>query len=84
MSWKTELQLSDLDPETELEITCKLCQLTRYEQQASIALKQPALRQPRLDEVERALQCRGRYCRGPVRLSMIHDDKTEGFVGGMA
>ena len=84
MSWKSELQLSDLDPETEFEITCKRCQLTRYERQTSIALQQPALRRARLDEVERALQCHGRFCRGPVRLSLIHDDKTEGFVGGMA
>ena len=84
MSWKSELQLSDLDPETELEITCKQCQLTRYERQAAIALQQPALRRAKLDEVEQALRCAGRFCRGPVRLSLIHDDKTEGFVGGMA
>ena len=84
MSWKSELQLSDLEPETELEITCKRCQLTRYERQASIALKQPALRHAKLDEVERAINCAGRDCNGAVRLSLIHDDKNEDFVGGMA
>ena len=84
MSWKSELQLSDLEPETELEITCRRCRLTRYERQAVIAQRKPELRHARLDEVERALHCAGRHCRGAVRLSLMHDDKTEGFVGGMA
>jgi hypothetical protein len=34
--------------------------------------------------VERALRCSNRFCRGAVRIALIHDDKTEGFVGGMA
>jgi len=28
--------------------------------------------------------CASCFCRGPVRLSLIYDDKTTGFVGGMA
>jgi hypothetical protein len=36
------------------------------------------------DEVERALKCASRKCHGPVRIALIHDGKTEGFVGGMA
>jgi hypothetical protein len=28
--------------------------------------------------------CAGRSCQGPVRIALIHDGKTEGFVGGMA
>jgi len=37
-----------------------------------------------VDEVERGLRCSNRFCRGAVRVALIHDDKTEGFVGGMA
>jgi hypothetical protein len=37
-----------------------------------------------LDEVEFSLCCSNRFCRGGVRISLTHDDKNEGFVGGMA
>ena len=83
MNWKTELQLADFDPGTSFEITCKVCNLTRYEDQAHL-IGRPGMAQAFLNEVEAALQCSNRFCRGPVRLSLIHDDKTEGFVGGMA
>ncbi len=36
-----------------------------------------------IDEVERELKCSSRICRGAVRVALIYDDKTEGFVGGM-
>ena len=83
MNWKTDLQLADFDPETSFEITCKVCNLTRYEEQAQLIMK-PGMAQAFLDEVEAGLRCPNRFCRGRVRLSLIHDDKTEGFVGGMA
>ena len=47
-------------------------------------MRQPGFEQAYLDEVERALRCAGRSCRGPVRIALIHDGKNEGFVGGMA
>jgi len=47
-------------------------------------LRQQELAQAYIDEVERALRCSSRFCRGAVRVALIHDDKTEGFVGGMA
>jgi hypothetical protein len=47
-------------------------------------LRQPELAQASLDEVEHALRCSNRFCRGAVRVALIHDDKTESFVGGMA
>lgn len=84
MGWKDELRLSDLDPETALELTCKRCGHTHYENAHGIGEKHPGLCRVTLDEVERGLRCSCRFCRGPVRLSLIHDDKTEGFVGGMA
>jgi hypothetical protein len=44
----------------------------------------PEFKQAYLDEIEQALKCAGRLCNGPVRIALIHDGKTEGFVGGMA
>ena len=83
MSWKTELQLSDFDAATRFEITCKTCSLTRYESQSKLAAL-PDMKHAYLNQVEKALSCSGRSCRGSVRLSLTHDGKTEGFVGGMA
>ena len=83
MNWKKEVQLSDFDGDTRFEITCKRCSLTRYDEQAKLAAM-PGMERAYLSEVEGALRCLGRGCRGAVRLSLIHEDKTEGFVGGMA
>ena len=83
MNWKTDLKLADLDATARIEVSCKRCGLTRYEQQSDL-MARPKLSQAYLDEVESALACANRFCRGAVRLSLIHDDKTEGFVGGMA
>lgn len=83
MNWKTDLKLTDLDATTAIEIVCKKCGLTRYETQAAL-LKRLDLKHAYLDEVERSLQCSNRFCRSQVRISLIHDDKNEGFVGGMA
>jgi hypothetical protein len=83
MNWKTDLKLADLDAATRLEVTCKRCGLCRYEPREAL-LRQQELAQAYIDEVERALRCSNRFCRGAVRVALIHDDKTEGFVGGMA
>jgi hypothetical protein len=83
MNWKTDLKLTDLDAATRLEVTCKRCGLSWYEQQAAL-MNRPELAQAYLDEVEHALRCSSQSCRGPVRIALIHDDKSEGFVGGMA
>ena len=83
MNWKTDLKLADLSAETPIEIICKRCGLCRYETQTQL-IERPELRHAYLDEVERLLQCSDRFCHSPVRISLIHDDKNEGFVGGMA
>jgi len=83
VNWKTDLRLSDLEAGCRIEATCKKCGLTHYEQAAQL-LARPGMRHAWLDEVERRLCCASRFCRGPVRIALIHDDKTEGFVGGMA
>lgn len=82
MNWKTDLKLADLDATTRLEVTCKRCGLSRYEQQA-VLMRRPDLVQAYLDEVETALRCSSRSCRGAVRIALLHDGKMEGFVGGM-
>jgi hypothetical protein len=47
-------------------------------------MRRPEFRQAWLDEVECALRCTDRFCKGAVRIALTFDDKTEGFVGGMA
>jgi hypothetical protein len=83
MNWKTESRLSDLSPETQIEVTCRRCGLTRYETQAGLMLR-PGLRHATLDMVEAALACAGRSCRGRVRIAFVYDDLNEPFVGGLA
>lgn len=84
MNWKTDLQLADLDATTAIEVVCKRCGLSRYEIQVQLMNEHPEFRHAYLDEVEYSLHCSDRICRGGVRISLIHDDKNEGFVGGMA
>lgn len=83
MNWKTELKLADLDGTTPIEITCKRYGLTRYDTPAQL-LECLDFKNAYLDEVECSLHCANRFCGGGVRISLIYDDKTEGFVGGMA
>ena len=82
MNWKTDLKLADLDSVVRIEVTCKRCGLTHYRQQDAL-IQRPELARAYLDEVEQALQCTRKSCHGPVRIALSHDDKTEGFVGGM-
>ena len=83
MNWKTDLKFTDLDATTAIEIVCKRCGLARYETQAKL-LERLDFRNAYLDEVEYSLHCANRFCRGGVRIALVHDDKNEGFVGGMA
>lgn len=84
MNWKTDLKLTDLEPTTRFEVTCKRCRKARELRQGQIMQANPGFRQLYLDEVEASLCCPQRDCRGGVKLDMMHDDKEEGFVGGMA
>jgi hypothetical protein len=83
VNWKTDLRLSDLESSAPVEVLCRQCGQSRTETAATL-MRLPGLTQAYLDEVERALKCAGRTCRGPVRIALIHDGKTEGFIGGMA
>ncbi len=81
MNWKTDLKLSDLEDSAPVEIACRVCGQIRTTTAAAL-LSDPALRQAYLDEVERALKCAARSCRGPVRIALIHDGKPKGSLGG--
>lgn len=81
MSWKTDLHLSDLPPDTVLEATCKRCGLSATR---LVYAYQPKYGQLRLDEFEKRLRCPDRRCRGRMRMAMEHQHVIEGFVGGMA
>ena len=82
MTWKTDLKLADLPPEERLEITCRNCGKVRYETAREL-LGRGDFSCAYIDEVERELRCADRFCCGKVRVSQVHDGKTEGFVGGM-
>jgi hypothetical protein len=83
VNWKTDLKLADLEASTAIEIVCKRCGLSRYETPPQL-MAQFEFQHAYLDEVEYSLHCSNRFCHGGVRISLIHDDKNEGFVGGMA
>ena len=83
MGWKQDLQIRDLAENQRLEATCKRCgnvhyiDLPRLQAEASLAFLY-------LDQLEAQTSCRARGCRGQVRLSLIFDGDTKGFVGGLA
>lgn len=82
MSWKSRVKLADLEPSTILEARCLTCDQTRIRTAAS--LTSTKTNQLYLDELEARLRCRNKHCRGKLRLTMEHQHKVEGFVGGMA
>lgn len=82
MSWKTDLHLADLDDGTPLECTCRICGHVHYEDSTEL-MRRDEFRQLYLDEVEARLRCSVPFCKGQVRIALVHDD-TEGFVGGLA
>jgi hypothetical protein len=83
MNWKTESRLSDLDPATPIEVTCRKCGLTRYETPRTL-MRNPRLAQATLDVAESVLRCAARTCGGRVRIAIVYDDLNEPFVGGIA
>jgi hypothetical protein len=83
VNWKTDLKLSDLECNTRLEITCRTCGHSHYQTIAALIARE-AFSQAYLDELEKALKCGNRFCKGRVRIALVHQGKVEGFVGGMA
>ena len=83
MNWKTNIQLLDLADNVKLEVTCKKCGHSRYENKY-LLVKKYGLDFQYLDEVERMLTCTNRGCGGDVRIALSAESETEGFVGGLA
>jgi len=83
MTWKTETRVCDLPGDTDLEVTCKSCGLFRYEIARQL-VSQARLGQLYLDELERALYCRDKHCRGSQRIAITYEHLSQAFIGGMA
>lgn len=83
MNWKTDLQLRDITGNQRIEATCRKCGHTHYVNKTAL-LRQPELQFIYMDELERMTICKARHCGGAVRIALVHEDDTEGFVGGLA
>ncbi len=81
-SWKENIQLSDLDPDTRLELTCKTCGYSWYEQ-AGALLADRHNKFAFLDEIENRQCCKARGCHGHIRIALTSGSETEGFQGGL-
>ncbi len=82
MNWQREIQLTDLDPGQKLEVTCKQCGHSRYEDPA-LLIKNYGLYFTYIDEVAKYLVCHRWNCKGAVRVALSAEAETEGFVGGL-
>lgn len=83
MSWRREIQLTDIGEGERLEVTCRICGHTRYEDPQVLA-QRPGLEFAYLDEAEAQLICYRRGCRGAVQLALSMETETESFIGGLA
>lgn len=83
MSWKTSMQVRDLDADQRLEMTCKVCGHVHYLTPTLIAASRGRATLY-LDEIEKMTTCKSRGCWGRVRMALVRRDDTSGFVGGLA
>ena len=83
MTWLEDVSLRDLDDETLLEASCMRCLHVWLQSPVHLLIK-VAHRDVRLDEVARHLACPRAGCRHVgVRLTLIKNEDTSSFVGGM-
>ena len=82
MSWKSKIQLLDLDGTARIEARCKGCSYIWYEQPSS-HLHKSHMRQLYLDEFEKRLRCKQWNCKGDICIALTSDKETEGFQGGL-
>lgn len=83
MNWRTNIQISDLEPDDRLEVTCRKCGKMRWLTGAELQARK-TLTHLTMGEVERRAKCRQRGCGGTMRLAMPVEGDTKGFVGGIA
>ncbi|MBL4619256.1 MAG: hypothetical protein JKX88_04060 [Marinicaulis sp.] len=83
MSWLEDTHLRDLDDSEAIEATCLKCLHTWLQSPIELLLKVDH-RDVRLSEVEKHLACTRFGCKHVgVRITVIRNEETSGFVGGM-
>jgi len=83
VTWLEDTSLRDLDESVIIEATCIRCLHVWLQGPTQLLLK-VVHRDVRLDEVARNLACPKMGCRHVgVRLTLIKNEDTSGFVGGM-
>ena len=83
MTWLEDTALRDLDDSVVIEATCMRCLHVWLQSPTQLLLK-VVHRDIYLDEVAQHLACPKRDCRHVgVRLTIIKNEDTSGFVGGM-
>jgi hypothetical protein len=83
VTWLEDVHLRDLDDSDLIEATCLRCLHVWLQSPVQLLLKVEH-RDVRLDEVAKNLACPAPGCRHVgVRLALIKNEDTSGFVGGM-
>jgi hypothetical protein len=83
VTWLEDMALRDLDDNVVIEATCQRC-LHMWLQSPIQLLLKVVHRDVKLDEVAKNLACPRPGCRHVgVRLSLINNEDSSGFVGGM-
>ena len=83
MSWQEDTALRDLDESTIIEATCIRCLHVWLQSPLQLLLK-VLHRDVKMDEVAKNLACPKSGCRHVgVRIALIRNQETSGFVGGM-
>jgi hypothetical protein len=83
VTWLEDTALRDLDDNVIIEATCTRCLHVWLQSPVQLLIK-VVHRDVRLDEVAQHLACPRPGCRHVgVRLTLIKNDETSGFVGGM-
>ena len=83
MTWLEDMSLRDLDEGVVIEATCIRCLHVWLQSPIQLLLK-VVHRDVRMDEVAQNLACPKSGCRHVgVRLTLIKNEDTSGFVGGM-
>lgn len=83
MTWLEDISLRDLDDGVLVECTCQRCLHMWLQSPVQLLLK-VVHRDVRMDEVAKNLACPRPGCRHTgVRLTLIKNEDTSGFVGGM-
>jgi GR25 family glycosyltransferase involved in LPS biosynthesis len=83
VTWQEDIALRDLEDDVLIEATCMRCLHTWLQSPMQLLLK-VLHRDVKLDEVASNLACPKRDCRHVgTRVTLIRNEETSGFVGGM-